>query len=197
MATPGRVDSQSAARSPESRYASQKIHKAMTTMNATANTGSVNSVHASTSPWTARNKTIDRINANTHTIAPTRATRWLSSSERRSSRSVCRLSHTPGFDDSNRFHASMTLRRLSAFSSSRSYPRSVSPCRAIGGLLLRVSISRSFKTPCAGLTCRTRAPTWGRRWAVSCVDARVRYARCHSLAPNVVSVPIRPRSDQG
>ena len=65
------------------RYASQKIHKAMTTMNATANTGSVNSVHASTSPWTARNKTIDRINANTHTIAPTRATRWLSSSERR------------------------------------------------------------------------------------------------------------------
>ena len=49
----------------------------------------------------------------------------------------------------------------------------------------------------AGSTCRTRPPTWGRRWAVSCVDARVRCARCHSLAPNVVSVPIRPRSDQG
>ena len=106
--------------SSESRYASQKIHKAMTTMNATANTGSVNSVQASMLPWTARNKTIERINANTHTIAPTRATRWLSSSERRSSRSVCRLSHTPGFDDSNRFHASMTLRRLSEFNSSRS-----------------------------------------------------------------------------
>ena len=49
----------------------------------------------------------------------------------------------------------------------------------------------------AGSTCRTRPPTWVRRWEGSCVDARVRYARCHSLAPNVGSGRVRPRSDQG
>ena len=121
MATPGRVDSQSAALSPESRYASQKIHKTMTSMNATANTGSVNSVHASMPPLTSRNMIMERISANTHTIAPARTTRWLSSSLNRSSRFVWRASHSPVLDDSNFRHTPMTLRRLSAFSSSRSY----------------------------------------------------------------------------
>ena len=49
----------------------------------------------------------------------------------------------------------------------------------------------------AGSTCRTRPPTWVPRPAVSCGDARVRYARCRSLAPGVVSVRVRPRSSRG
>ena len=134
--------------SPESRYASQKIHKTMTSMNAMANTGRVSSVHASMPPLTSRNMIMERIRANTHTIAPARTTRWLSSSDRRSNRCVCRLSHTPVLDDSNLFHTSMTLRRLSAFSSSRSYEPSFQ-YRAIPFLLrdcfsLEGLVSRRF-----------------------------------------------------
>ena len=54
-----------------------------------------------------------------------------------------------------------------------------------------------FRRPCAGSTCRTRPPTWVRRWEGSCVDARVRCARCRSLGPGVGSGRVRPRSDRG
>ena len=85
-----------------------------------ANTGRVSSVQASMLPLAARNMTIDMINESTHTSAPTRTTRWLSSSLNRSSRFVWRASHSPVLDDSNFRHTPMTWLRLSALSSSRS-----------------------------------------------------------------------------
>ena len=88
--------------------------------NATARIGSAPSANGSIRPLHARNTHIDAISATRATSMTQRAIRWLSSSDRRDSRSVCLDSHMPGRDASTRLRHAMTPARPSAFSSSRS-----------------------------------------------------------------------------